>query len=127
MSYGMEVIVDLRGCEIENLTQDGLRKFVGDLVDAIDMEPEDIHFWPCDPNYWKGEEVEDEEHIVGHTCVQFIRTSNITVHTLTLLCEVYVNVFSCKHVEEEDVLRVCHNTLRPTDAQVKTIKRGNWG
>jgi S-adenosylmethionine/arginine decarboxylase-like enzyme len=39
---------------------------------------------------------ETEPHIKGTTAVQFIRTSNITIHALDLQRAVRVNVFSCK-------------------------------
>ena len=37
-----------------------------------------------------------EPHLKGTSAVQFIMTSNITIHTLDLLSHVYLNIFSCK-------------------------------
>ena len=42
------------------------------------------------------EEQETESHIKGTSAIQFIRTSNITIHTLDLMKNVYLNIFSCK-------------------------------
>ncbi len=38
-------------------------------------------------------------HTKGTTAVQFILTSNITIHTLDILKNVYVNIFSCKEFD----------------------------
>ena len=32
----------------------------------------------------------------GTTAIQFILTSNITIHTLDILAVVFINIFSCK-------------------------------
>ena len=42
------------------------------------------------------EDRETEPHLKGTTAVQFIRTSTITIHTLDLMSNVYLNIFSCK-------------------------------
>jgi len=49
------------------------------------------------------EEKETEPHLVGTSAIQFIKTSNITIHTLDLLKNVYLNVFSCKDFDTEVV------------------------
>jgi S-adenosylmethionine/arginine decarboxylase-like enzyme len=42
------------------------------------------------------EDQQTEPHTKGTTAVQFILTSNITIHTLDILKNVYINIFSCK-------------------------------
>ena len=42
-----------------------------------------------------------EAHKKGTSAVQFILTSNITIHTLDILKNVYVNIFSCKEFDEK--------------------------
>ncbi len=49
------------------------------------------------------EEKETEPHLKGITAIQFIKTSNITIHTLDLLKSVYLNIFSCKDFDPEIV------------------------
>lgn len=49
------------------------------------------------------EERQTEPHLKGTSAVQFIMTSNITIHTLDLMDAVYVNVFSCKDFDAEIV------------------------
>lgn len=58
------------------------------------MQPEKLVWW--DDLYTPQKERETEPHLVGTSAVQFIRTSNITIHTLDRLKRVYLNIFSCK-------------------------------
>jgi S-adenosylmethionine/arginine decarboxylase-like enzyme len=46
------------------------------------------------PQFWK--DYSDLPHLHGISCFQFIETSNIVVHALTLKDAVYINIFSCK-------------------------------
>ena len=60
----------------------------------IDMERCKLCWW--DDYGVPPEERETEPHMKGTSAVQFIRTSTITIHTLDLMNNVYLNIFSCK-------------------------------
>ncbi len=51
------------------------------------------------------EEQQTEPHLKGTTAIQFIKTSNITIHTLDLLKSVYLYIFSCKEFDPEIVMQ----------------------
>lgn len=91
MAYGKELILDLHNCDPATFNRASLTTYFIKLCDLIDMERRELHFW------------EDEQLIEPHTkgisAVQFIVTSNITIHTLELLKTVYVNIFSCKEFD----------------------------
>jgi S-adenosylmethionine/arginine decarboxylase-like enzyme len=58
------------------------------------MVREDLYFWDYDDDpdgYAKA-----PPHLKGTSAVQFIRTSNITIHSLDELKRLYLNVFSCQ-------------------------------
>ena len=93
-SYGQELILDLHNCDPTTMTRRSIRKYLIELCNKIDMEREDLHFWD-DQGVPKAER-ETEPHLVGISGVQFIRTSSIVFHTLTLMKRVYLNIFSCK-------------------------------
>lgn len=92
--YGYELILDLHGCDVSTFNRKSLRDYFKTLCDEIEMEREDLHFWDYDgvPE----EEITKEAHLLGTSAVQFIKTSNIVIHTLDLLEAAYVNIFSCK-------------------------------
>lgn len=92
--YGKELILDLHGCNPETFDRLHIEAFFKILCDTIGMEREDLHFW--DDLDVPPEERETEPHLVGTSAIQFIKTSNVTIHTLPMLECVYLNVFSCK-------------------------------
>lgn len=102
-SYGKELILDLEECDPKYFNRESIRNFFSDLCRKIGMEPCDLHFW--DDLETPDDEKETEPHLVGTSAVQFIRTSNMTIHTLDILKTVYLNVFSCKDFDEDMAAR----------------------
>ena len=97
--YGYELILDLHGCDTSTFNRKVLRKYFEKLCDAINMQRCKLVFW--DDVGVSEEERQTSPHTKGTTAVQFILTSNITVHTLDLLEAVYVNIFSCKLFDKD--------------------------
>ncbi len=93
-NYGKELILDLHGCEPRMFTRAHISNYFIELCDLIDMKREKLVWW--DDLYTKKSEREIEPHLKGTSAVQFIKTSNITIHTLDILRQVYINIFSCK-------------------------------
>ena len=63
------------------------------------MQRADLHWW--DDLDLPEEERETEPHLKGTSAIQFITTSNITIHTLDILKNVYLNIFSCKNFDTD--------------------------
>jgi len=92
-SYGKELILDLKDCDISKFDRPNLKKFFKELCKLIGMKRSRCYFW----DYEGDEEAKNEApaHLAGTTAVQFIRTSDIRIHTLDKLRTIYLNVFSC--------------------------------
>ena len=86
--------MDLHGCNPKTFTRRSIARYFREMCDLIDMQRDEMHFWD-DYGVPKAERV-TEPHLVGTSAIQFIMTSNITIHTLPLLKYVAINVFSCK-------------------------------
>ena len=99
MSYGYELILDLHECDTEKFARDSIDEYFKILCELIDMEKCERYFW--DDLDTPEEERQTEPHTIGTSAVQFILTSNITIHTLDLLRKVFVNIFSCKEFDHE--------------------------
>ena len=97
--YGKELILDLHHCNPKKFTRSELEKFFQELCIAIDMKRCELVWW--DDHGLPPEECQTEPHLKGISAVQFIMTSNITIHTLELLGNVYLNIFSCKDFDSE--------------------------
>ncbi|MCH8050058.1 S-adenosylmethionine decarboxylase [Patescibacteria group bacterium] len=93
-NYGKELIIDLHKCNPNTFNRKSIKKYFRFICREINMQPEKLVWW--DDLYTPQKERETEPHLVGTSAVQFIRTSNITIHTLDRLKRVYLNIFSCK-------------------------------
>lgn len=103
--YGKELILDLHACDASRFTRSDLSVFLSELCDLLGMSAEDLHFW--DDLDTPEAERETEPHLVGTSAIQFIRTSNITIHTLDLLHRVYLNIFSCQEFDADAAADLC--------------------
>ncbi len=97
--YGKELILDLHECDISTFYRASLEVFGKRLCKLVDMKQEIFHPWDDDdtPDAYK----ETEPHLIGYSGVHFIRTSNITIHAVTLLRSVHVNLFTCKEFDPD--------------------------
>ena len=43
--YGLELILDLHGCDTSKFNRESITKYFEQLCDLIDMQREDLHFW----------------------------------------------------------------------------------
>ena len=96
-SYGKEVILDLHNCNPQKFRRKSIRAFFIGLCDLIEMERCELFWW--DDYGLPSKERQTAPHLKGTSAVQFIMTSNITIHTLDLLKNVYLNIFSCKEFD----------------------------
>ena len=98
MKYGKELIIDLTFCNPKKFNRKCLKIYFEGICRILDMVPEDQYFWD-----YVGCSREEYElapiHLKGTSAIQFITTSNITIHTLDKLKEVYLNIFSCKEFD----------------------------
>ena len=101
-SYGKELIIDLHNCDASTFDRRSIKKYFAELCDLIDMERCKLSWWD-DHGVPEGEK-QTEKHLKGTTAVQFILTSNIVIHTLDLLGNVYINIFSCKNFDSDEAM-----------------------
>ncbi len=89
--YGKELILDLHNCDPNSFRRRKIRLYFKEICRLIGMERCKLCWW--DDLYTPKGEEETEPHLVGTSAVQFIKTSNITIHTLDMLQKVFLNVF----------------------------------
>ena len=96
-NYGVELILDLHGCDSSTFTRESIGGYFERLCELIDMKREELFFW--DDIGVAEEDKQTSPHTQGTSAVQFILTSSIVIHTLDQLRAVYVNMFSCKEFD----------------------------
>ena len=97
--YGKELILDIHNCDSSKFNRRSIKNYIQQLCELIEMERCKLCWW--DDYGVPVEEQETEPHLKGTTAVQFIKTSNILIHTLDLLKNVYINIFSCKDFDAD--------------------------
>lgn len=103
--YGRELILDLHGCARDQMTPEALREFCVRLCDdVLKMTRADFHIWGDDPD---DDFTDRDPKTIGTTCIQFIETSNITIHTIWPQLTVYLNIFSCRDFDPDMVEQFC--------------------
>ena len=93
-NYGNELILDLHGCDVNSFNRKNIDDFFTAVCVATQMEKCELHFW--DDLETPESEKQTDPQTKGTSAVQFILTSNITIHTLDELEKVFINFFSCK-------------------------------
>ncbi len=119
--YGKELIIDLHNCDSARFTRKSIRNYFKKICNLIDMKREKLCWW--DDLYTPEKEKETESHLVGTSAVQFIKTSNIVIHTLDILKVVYINIFSCKEFNEEIVIQFSQEWFKGEVVNKKIIRR----
>lgn len=104
-AYGKELIIDIKDCSIPVFTREIITIFMKELCDLLSMTRADLHFW----DYEDDEEARANAapHLAGISAVQFITTSNITIHTLDKLNAIYLNIFTCGDLDKNKVEDFC--------------------
>lgn len=102
--YGKELILDIHNCDPSTFTRKSIKKYFEEVCTLIDMERCKLCWW--DDYGVPAQEQETEPHLKGTTAIQFISTSNITIHTLDLMKNVYLNIFSCKDFDQDVVKNI---------------------
>jgi S-adenosylmethionine/arginine decarboxylase-like enzyme len=123
INYGQELILDIHECNIEKFNRKDIENYLLELCDdIIDMERADLHWWD-----YEDDDQEDYDsapsHLKGTSCVQFITTSTIVIHTLDDLKKMFINVFSCKEFDANKVVDFTTNYFGGKIITKKVVNR----
>ena len=120
--YGVELILDLYGCDPSTFNRLSIDDYFTKLLKLIDLEKCVVHFW--DDLGLPPAKCQTMPKTKGTSAVCFLVESNVTIHTLDLLGEVYVNIFSCKSFTPEPADQFTRQWFRAKSADSKFIVRG---
>ena len=122
MPYGYELILDLHDCDVSTFNRESLDGYFENLCKEIDMQK-------CERFWWDDEGLAEEDkqtssHTKGTSAVQFILTSSIVVHTLDLMEDVFINIFSCKYFDELKAVRLSCDWFKAKQFDSRWLERG---
>lgn len=121
MIYGKELVLDLHNCDTTTFNRESIEQYFIELCDLIDMQRCELHFW--DDLDTPEDEKQTSPHTVGTSAIQFILTSNITIHTLDLLGKVFINIFSCKDFDPKKAAEFTANWFKGKIVQTTVLDR----
>ena len=119
--YGKELILDLHNCDSDTFTRKSIEDYFKGLCDLIEMDRSELYWW--DDHGVPAEEQETQPHLKGTSAIQFITTSNVTIHTLDILKNVYLNIFSCKDFDTEAAKTFSENWFKGEIVNSQIIQR----
>lgn len=122
MKYGIELVLDMDSCNAVKFNRRDIKSYCKQLCELIEMEAEDIYFW--DDFRVPKELRQTNPKTKGTTAIQFILTSNITIHTLDLLGIVFVNIFSCKDYDTKIAEEFTVRFFEAKHSKTTIIERG---
>lgn len=100
--YGFEYVIDLKGCDARQFTIPAIKMFMPRICAIFRLTPAQLHIWCYEDPHNKAAA---PPHLKGVSAVQFITTSNITLHCLDDLGLAMVNVFTCGVLQQHDIAR----------------------
>jgi len=100
MAYGKELILDLYDCDVSKFNRESIEGWLKQLCGLIDMQRGDLHWWDYE-GCSEEEKSEAPAYLLGTTEIQFISTSDIRIHSLDILRECYINIFTCKEFDTD--------------------------
>jgi S-adenosylmethionine/arginine decarboxylase-like enzyme len=114
--WGQHLILDLGGCNENICDKSAISDFVKELVSEIDMvaygEPLIVHF------------AEHSYEAAGYSLVQLIETSAIMGHFSDNNRDAYLDIFSCKSIDQDAAIRVVEKHFTPGKIHAAFIERG---
>lgn len=106
MPWGYHYHYDVSGCNKDKVTdKEHVRKFLASLVESIGMTP------MGEPLI---EHIQQEGTDAGITAVQVITQSSITAHFIDETGDLYLDVFSCKEFDVNNVKAIVKIYFNPT-------------
>ena len=111
--WGYTLMLDCSDCSAAVKDPEIIRKFSDTLVKRIEMVP----FGP--PQIVRF----GEGHLAGITLMQLIETSNINCHFCDEPASMYLDLFSCKNYNIQDVIDTVKKYFNPQKIRVNYITR----
>ena len=113
--WGFLTSLDLYSCNAEAIrSAEKIRQYVFELCDLIAMK----RFGECQVVHFG-----QEERVAGYSMVQLIETSLISGHFANFTNDAYIDIFSCKPYDPDDVTDFARDFFQAQFTQVHVARR----
>jgi len=113
--WGLLASINLYECDRHKITDpETMRRFVFDLCKEIDMKP---HGEPHIEKF-------GDDSLEGHSVLQFIETSSITIHFDDKMgSRAFIDIFSCKYFDQHQAFEFAKNYFNAQSGKVWSLIR----
>lgn len=118
--WGKHIMLDCSECDPESIRRiEHIETFITELCEKTEMKKWGKLHALC---------LEDDEYnrahdIVGYSVCQFIQTSSIVGHFCETTNSMYLDLFSCKHFNDDDVVDLVVKYFNPKKIKHSTVGR----
>ena len=113
--WGLLTSLDIYGCNPEIIRDaEKIKQYVIELCDLIGME----RFGDCQVVHFG-----KEERVEGYSMVQLIETSLVAGHFANFTNAAYIDIFSCKPYEPEQVAQFSKEFFQAESVETHVLKR----
>ena len=104
--WGYHLMIDCSNCNKEEISNiNNIKKFINSLIKCCKMKKlGDLKI----ENLQSG-----NKSLFGYCVTQFIHTSNITGHFMDVSGDAYIDLFSCKEFNIEEVINIVNQYFHP--------------
>jgi S-adenosylmethionine/arginine decarboxylase-like enzyme len=114
--YGMEVILDLYGCDLKIInSRPSLKTFVDKMCKLLKMKKFGKTLIPHFGH--------NSSKTSGYSLLQFIETSSITGHFSESKRSAYINIFSCQEFNDKKAISFTKKFFKAKRVKVQTLIR----
>ena len=113
--WGILTSVDLYGCNPETIRDaEKIKRFVSELCERIDMK----RFGECQVVHFG-----QDERVAGYSMIQLIETSLISGHFANQSNAAYLDIFSCKPYDPDEVAEFSRTFFQAEFSEVHVTRR----
>jgi S-adenosylmethionine decarboxylase len=113
--WGLLSSLDLYDCNPDLIrSADTIKQYVTELCDLIEMK----RFGECQVVHFG-----QDERVAGYSMVQLIETSLISGHFANSTNAAYIDIFSCKPYEPDQVARFTKTYFEADSYKIHTVRR----
>lgn len=120
--FGKSLIIDLYNCDVTLLNCQSIDNYLKSLCELLGMKR-------CQLDWWCSEPGDDTWGILdrqGNSCAQFIKTSAIVIHALTLTGMCYIDIFTCKEFDIQAAISHTTEWFKSNKYGYTEVERGKW-
>jgi len=107
--FGVILMIDADQCEGNITNKEHIQAFIDTLVEKMGMTKKGDTIY----QYFPDNDFNRENDLIGHSVVQIISLSNITLHINEISKTIYLDIFTCGSLDDTEVSLLFSDFFKP--------------